>query len=63
MSSKAPGSAAQFLAGLDGQRVLITAGASGIGFAIASTLSALGARPLICDISEEAIGQAKRALP
>jgi NAD(P)-dependent dehydrogenase (short-subunit alcohol dehydrogenase family) len=63
MSNKAPQSAADFLAGLDGQRVLITAGASGIGFAIASTLSALGARIAICDISDAAIAEAKRALP
>jgi NAD(P)-dependent dehydrogenase (short-subunit alcohol dehydrogenase family) len=63
MSDKAPDSAAQFLSGLEGQRVLITAGASGIGFAIASTLSALGARIAICDISDEAIAQAKRSLP
>src|SRR5687768_8440211 len=63
MSNKAPQSAAQFLAGIDGQRVLITAGAAGIGFAIASTLSALGARIAICDISESAIEDAKRTLP
>jgi NAD(P)-dependent dehydrogenase (short-subunit alcohol dehydrogenase family) len=63
MSNKAPQSAAQFLAGIDGQRVLITAGASGIGFAIAGTLSALGARIAICDISESAIEEAKRTLP
>lgn len=63
MSSKAPVTAAQFLAGLNGQRVLITAGASGIGFAIASTLDALGARILICDIDDAAIAQAERALP
>jgi NAD(P)-dependent dehydrogenase (short-subunit alcohol dehydrogenase family) len=63
MSNKAPQSAADFLSGLEGQRVLITAGASGIGFAIASTLSALGARIAICDISDTAIAEAKRALP
>jgi NAD(P)-dependent dehydrogenase (short-subunit alcohol dehydrogenase family) len=63
MSNKAPDSAAQFLAGIEGQRVLITAGASGIGFAIASTLTALGARVAICDISDAAIAEAKRALP
>jgi NAD(P)-dependent dehydrogenase (short-subunit alcohol dehydrogenase family) len=62
MSDKAPDSAAEFLAGIKGQRVLITAGASGIGFAIASTLSAFGARIAICDISEPAIADAKRAL-
>lgn len=63
MSTKAPHSAADFLAGIEGQRVLITAGASGIGFAIASTLTALGARVAICDIAEAAIAEAKRALP
>jgi NAD(P)-dependent dehydrogenase (short-subunit alcohol dehydrogenase family) len=63
MSNKAPQSAAQFLAGIDGQRVLITAGAAGIGFAIAGTLSALGARIAICDISESAIEEAKPTLP
>lgn len=63
MSTKAPESAAQFLAGIEGQRVLITAGASGIGFAIAGTLSALGARIVICDIDAQAIAEAKRALP
>jgi NAD(P)-dependent dehydrogenase (short-subunit alcohol dehydrogenase family) len=63
VSSKAPATAAQFVAGLEGQRVVITAGASGIGFAIASTLSALGARIVICDISDAAIEKAKRALP
>jgi NAD(P)-dependent dehydrogenase (short-subunit alcohol dehydrogenase family) len=63
MSNKAPKSANDFLAGLDGQRVLITAGASGIGFAIASTLSALGARVAICDIADAHIAEAKKALP
>ncbi len=63
MSNKAPNSAADYLAGLDGQRVLITAGASGIGFAIASTLSALGARIAICDIADAAIAEATKALP
>lgn len=55
MSSSAPHSADQFLAGLKGQRVVVTAGAAGIGFAIADTLSRLGARILICDISQEAL--------
>jgi NAD(P)-dependent dehydrogenase (short-subunit alcohol dehydrogenase family) len=63
MSNKAPKSANDFLAGLDGQRVLITAGASGIGFAIASTLSALGARVAVCDIADAAIAEARKALP
>lgn len=63
MSTKAPASPADFLSGLKGQRVLITAGASGIGFAIASTLSALGARIAFCDIADNAIADAKKALP
>jgi NAD(P)-dependent dehydrogenase (short-subunit alcohol dehydrogenase family) len=63
MSSKAPASAADFIKRVAGQRVLVTAGASGIGFAIASTLSALGARVAICDVSDEAIAQAKKTLP
>ncbi len=63
MSSKAPRSASDFLAGIEGQRVLVTAGAAGIGFAIAGTLSALGARVAVCDVSDTAIAQAKQALP
>src|SRR5437868_10506485 len=63
MSNKAPSSAADFLSGLNDQRVLITAGASGIGFAIASTLTALGARVAICDIADKAIAEAKKSLP
>ena len=63
MSNKAPRSATDFLAGIEGQRVLITAGASGIGFAIANTLDALGARVAVCDVSDTAIAEAKRALP
>ncbi|MGE0241761.1 MAG: SDR family oxidoreductase [Parvibaculaceae bacterium] len=63
MSDRVPDSAAHLLSGIEGQRVVITAGASGIGFAIAGTLSALGARILICDVAEDAIAQARRALP
>ena len=51
-----------FIAGVSGQRVLITAGASGIGFAMATTLTRLGARVAICDVSEEALSEAKRSL-
>ena len=40
------------LPGLEGQRVLVTAGASGIGLAIARALSAQGARVVICDIDK-----------
>lgn len=62
MSNKAPTSAADFIKGVTNQRVLVTAGASGIGFAIANTLTALGARVAICDVSDAAIEQAKRDL-
>jgi len=63
MSNKAPDSPAGFLSGLAGQRVLITAGASGIGFAIADMLIALGARVAICDIADAALAEAKKTLP
>jgi NAD(P)-dependent dehydrogenase (short-subunit alcohol dehydrogenase family) len=63
MSDRAPQSPAHFLAGLEGQRVLVTAGASGIGLAIASTLSALGAKVAICDIADQALAEARRTLP
>jgi NAD(P)-dependent dehydrogenase (short-subunit alcohol dehydrogenase family) len=63
MSNAAPASAADFIRGIEGQRVLVTAGASGIGFAIASTLTALGARVAICDVSDDALASAKQALP
>jgi NAD(P)-dependent dehydrogenase (short-subunit alcohol dehydrogenase family) len=55
MSSHAPNSAGDFLGGLNGQRVVITAGAGGIGLAIADTLAKLGARLVICDVSDEAL--------
>ncbi|AEH88449.1 SDR family oxidoreductase [Mesorhizobium opportunistum] len=58
MSAKAPQTADEFLAGLKGQRVLVTAGAGGIGFAIADTLSRLGARVVVCDVSDEALAAA-----
>ncbi|UCI22844.1 SDR family oxidoreductase (plasmid) [Mesorhizobium sp. B2-1-8] len=62
MSSRAPVSADDLLSGLKGQRVLVTAGAGGIGFAIAETLSRLGARIAICDVSDEALVTASRKL-
>ena len=63
MNSSVPTSAGDFIKGVAGRRVLVTAGASGIGFAIAGTLSALGARVAICDVSDDAIAKAKSALP
>ncbi len=56
MSSSAPNSAEEFLGGLKGQRVLVTAGAGGIGLAIADTLARLGGRIVVCDVSDEALG-------
>ena len=38
--------------GVEGKRVLVTAGAGGIGLAIASQLLALGARVFVCDVAE-----------
>ncbi|RWF90305.1 MAG: SDR family oxidoreductase [Mesorhizobium sp.] len=58
MSKGAPTSADDFLTGLRGQRVLVTAGAGGIGLAIADTLSRLGARIVVCDVSDEALAAA-----
>lgn len=55
MSNRAPTSPADFLRGLDGQRVLVTAGAGGIGLCITETLTALGARVAVCDVSEAAL--------
>jgi NAD(P)-dependent dehydrogenase (short-subunit alcohol dehydrogenase family) len=58
MSVRAPESAEDFLAGLKGQRVVVTAGAGGIGLAIADTLAKFGARIVICDVSDEALAAA-----
>ncbi len=41
--------------GLAGQRVLVTAGAGGIGLKIAECLEGFGARVFVCDVSEEAL--------
>lgn len=40
--------------GLNGQRVLITAGAAGIGRAMAESFAAQGARVAVCDVDTEA---------
>jgi NAD(P)-dependent dehydrogenase (short-subunit alcohol dehydrogenase family) len=55
MSSRAPTSPEDFLSGLKGQRVLVTAGAGGIGLAITDTLAALGARLVVCDVADDAL--------
>jgi NAD(P)-dependent dehydrogenase (short-subunit alcohol dehydrogenase family) len=46
-----------------GLRVLVTAGAAGIGRAIAETFVAHGARVHVCDIDEAALAETRRALP
>lgn len=50
------------LPGLEGQRVAITAGAGGIGLAIARTLRAQGARVAICDVDDERLRAASEEL-
>ncbi len=51
------------MTGLAGQRVAITAGAGGIGLAIARQLHQLGCRLAICDVSEDALAATAAALP
>jgi len=46
-----------------GLRALVTAGASGIGRAIAETLHSAGVRVHVCDVSEKALAQCRAALP
>jgi NAD(P)-dependent dehydrogenase (short-subunit alcohol dehydrogenase family) len=46
-----------------GLRVLVTAGAAGIGRVIAATFAAQGARVHLCDIDRAALEETKRALP
>lgn len=45
------------------QRVLITAGASGIGRAIAHAFAAAGARVFVCDIDADALDRFSQVLP
>ena len=47
----------------EGQRVLVTAGAAGIGRAIVQALVAAGARVHLCDVDEAALAEVAAALP
>lgn len=46
-----------------GLRAIVTAGAAGIGRAIAATLHGAGARVHVCDVDEAALEQVRRAHP
>jgi len=50
-------------AGIAGMRVLITAGAGGIGLAISARLAGLGARIFVCDVSDEVLAGFGRDFP
>ncbi|GHE02222.1 3-ketoacyl-ACP reductase [Defluviimonas sp. 20V17] len=50
-------------AGLAGLRVVVTAGAGGIGLAIAAELAAHGARLAVCDVDEGALAAFRKAFP
>ena len=49
--------------GIGGQRVLITAGAGGIGLAIATRLARHGARIFVCDVADDALDAFGKAFP
>ncbi|KAE9628007.1 3-oxoacyl-[acyl-carrier-protein] reductase [Sedimentitalea sp. CY04] len=62
-SSKSPSLLAGFhLPGLKGKKVVITAGASGIGFSIARLLHAQGVKIAICDVDTDALRRASAVL-
>ena len=42
---------------LEGKKALITAGADGIGYAIAKRFEKAGAKVFVCDINEEAVNK------
>ncbi len=50
-------------ASLDGCRVMISAGASGIGLAIATAFDAAGAKVQVCDVSDAALEACRAAMP
>jgi NAD(P)-dependent dehydrogenase (short-subunit alcohol dehydrogenase family) len=57
------GTGSDLAEGIAGQRVVITAGAAGIGLAIAQRLARHGARLFVCDIDEEALGRFAQEFP
>jgi NAD(P)-dependent dehydrogenase (short-subunit alcohol dehydrogenase family) len=48
---------------MTGRRVLITAGANGIGLEMARVFSAAGCKVMICDVNKDAIALATKELP
>ncbi|MAQ71265.1 MAG: 3-oxoacyl-[acyl-carrier-protein] reductase [Alphaproteobacteria bacterium] len=48
---------------IDGVRVVVTAGASGIGYAVASAFDRQGAKIHICDVSDEALDECQSKHP
>jgi len=46
---------------LEGKKALITAGADGIGYAIAQRFEKAGAKVFVCDINDEAVNKANLA--
>jgi len=45
------------------QKVLITAGAGGIGLEIVKAFAALGAKIFVCDINTEALSALEKSMP
>lgn len=48
--------------GMKGRKVLITAGASGLGLEMAKVFSAAGAAVLVCDVNQQALDQARAGI-
>jgi len=46
-----------------GKRVIVTAGAAGIGLAIAKSFFELGAKVWVCDVADESLASAAAAMP
>lgn len=48
---------------MKGRRILITAGASGLGLEMARVFSEAGCRVMVCDVSQDALAKAGQAIP